>query len=68
MIIPRHRICDFCGEGVGINKRYFVIKSKNILSGYAGTISDNENYDMCEDCMQEFAMYLLKSKLKGKEE
>lgn len=28
MIIPRHKVCDFCGEEVGINKRYFIIKSK----------------------------------------
>lgn len=25
MIIPRHKICDLCGEEVGINKRYFII-------------------------------------------
>lgn len=67
MIIPRHKVCDLCCEEVGINKRYFIIKSKNILSCYAGTISDNRNYDMCEDCMQEFEIYL-QSKLGGEEE
>lgn len=58
MIIPKHRVCNFCGEEVGINKRYFIIKSKNIISCYAGTISDNSKWDMCEDCMHEFANYL----------
>ena len=67
MIIPRHRVCNFCGEEVGINKRYFIIKSKNIISSYGGTISDNLKYDICEDCMREFAKYL-RSKLRGKEE
>lgn len=67
MIIPRHKVCDFCGEEVGVNKRYFIIKSKNIIDCFAGTMSDNQNYDICEDCMQEFVKYL-HSKLKGKEE
>lgn len=66
MIIPRHRICNFCGEKVGVNKRYFVIKSKNILDSYAGTFHDNIKYDICVDCMQEFATYL-HTKLKEKE-
>lgn len=64
MIIPRHRICNICGQKVGINKRYFSIKSKNILSSYAGAVSDNINYDICIDCMKEFADYL-HSKLRG---
>ncbi len=67
MIIPRHKVCDFCGEEVGVNKRYFIIKSKDILSSYAGTISDNVNFDICEDCMREFTTYL-HSKLRDKEE
>ena len=50
MIIPRHRVCNFCGEEVGGNKRYFIIKSKDIISCYAGTIRDNRKYDICEDC------------------
>ena len=58
MIIPRHRVCNFCGEEVGSNKRYFIIKSKDIISCYAGTVRDNRKYDMCEDCMREFAKYL----------
>lgn len=67
MIIPRHRICNFCGKEVGVNRRYFIIKSKNIVSSCAGTISDNINYDICEDCMQEFAKYL-HAKLEDEEE
>lgn len=67
MIIPRHRECNFCGQEVGINKRYFIIKSKNIALGYAGAVSDNRNYDMCEDCMHEFANYL-HSKMRGEKE
>lgn len=67
MIIPRHRICNFCYEEVGIDKRYFIIKSKNIISCSAGIIRDNHKYDICEDCMREFAKYL-HSKLKGEEE
>ena len=67
MIIHKHRECDFCGAKVGINKRYFVIKSKNTLAGYAGTMSDDIDYDMCEDCMQKFIVYL-QTKLKGEED
>lgn len=66
MIIPRHKVCDFCGELVGVNKRYFIIKSKNYLVGYAGGCSDNKTHHICEDCMQEFAEYL-HSKLRGGE-
>lgn len=66
MIIPRHKICDICGEEVGVNKRYFKIKSKNYIVGFAGSCSDNETHHICEDCMQEFEIYL-QSKLRGKE-
>ena len=58
MIIPRHKICDLCGEEVGINKRYFIIKSKNYLVGFTGGCSVNEKHHICEDCMQEFEEYL----------
>lgn len=67
MIIPRHKVCDFCQKPVGVNRRYFIIKSKNIISCFAGTMSDNRNYDICEYCMQEFKIYL-QSKLKGEKE
>ena len=64
MIIPRHKECDICKETVGVNKRYFIIKSKNHLVGFAGSCSDNRTYHICEDCMYEFAQYL-QSKLEG---
>lgn len=67
MIIPRHKVCDFCKEPVGINKRYFKIKSKNYDVGLAGGYSDNRTHHICEDCMYEFTIYL-QSKLRGKEE
>ena len=66
MIIPRHKVCDFCKEPVGINKRYFKIKSKDYLVGYAGSCSDNRTHHICEDCMKEFTTYL-HSKLRGEE-
>lgn len=52
MIIPRHKVCDSCNEPVGVNKRYFIIKSKNYLVGYAGSCSDNRTHHICEDCMR----------------
>ena len=64
MIIPRHKVCDFCETPVGVNKRYFIIKSKDYLVGYAGDCSDNKTHHICEDCMREFVTYL-HSKLGG---
>lgn len=52
MIIPRHKVCDFCESPVGANKRYFIIKSKNRLVAYAGSYSDNKTHHICEDCMR----------------
>ena len=54
MIIPRHKECDFCREPGGVNKRYFKIKSKNYLVGFAGSCSDNKTHHICEDCMHHF--------------
>lgn len=71
MIIPRHRVCNFCSQEVGINKRYFIIKSKNIICCSAGSMPYNINYDMCEDCMFEFTKHIHRlqdAKLRGKEE
>lgn len=55
MIIPRHKVCDCCGESVGVNNRYYIIKSKNYLVGYAGSCRDNKTHHICEDCMSEIA-------------
>ena len=51
MIIPRHKECDCCGQSVGVNKRYYIIKSKNFLVGYVGSYRDNKTHHICEDCM-----------------
>lgn len=51
MIIPRHKVCDICKEEVGINKRYYIIKSKCLYEGYAGSATDNKKHHICEDCM-----------------
>lgn len=62
MIIPRHKICDICKEPVGINKRYFIIKSKNILAGFAWKCSDNKTHHICEDCMRRLISAIEKAK------
>lgn len=36
MIIPRHKVCDICKEPVGVNLRYFDIKSNVLYVGYIG--------------------------------
>lgn len=51
MIISRHKVCDICEQFVGVNKRYFKIKSKNYLISFAGSCSDNRTHHICEDCM-----------------
>lgn len=38
MIVPKHKICDLCGRVVGINIRYFIIKSKCFYVSYAGSV------------------------------
>ena len=58
MIIPRHKVCDICEKPVGVNKRYYKIKSKNYIVCSAGSCSDNRVHHICEDCMHEFAIYL----------
>ena len=68
MIIPRHIVCDFCNEPVGVNKRYFKIKSKNYLVGYAGSWSDNKTHHICEDCMYAICKTIkAEEEMKGKE-
>lgn len=67
MIIPRHIVCDICKEPVGVNKRYFNIKSKVLYVGYVGSVRDNKTHHICEECMEEFGRYL-HSKLKEGDE
>lgn len=63
MIIPRHKICDLCGKQVGVNVRYFVIKSKCLYVGYAGSCHDNQKHHICEGCMTEIRSAILNGSL-----
>lgn len=58
MVIPRHKECDLCGRVVGINLRYFIVKSKCYYVGYAGGCSDNKKHHICEDCMSLICEYV----------
>ena len=58
MVKPRHRVCDICGQPVGVNMRYFIIKSKNFLESWGGSCTDNKRYDICEECMYEISKYI----------
>ena len=51
MIIPRHKICDLCEKEVGINVRYYIVKSKCIYESYSGSCRDNQKHHICEECM-----------------
>ena len=52
MIIPRHKVCDICKEEVGgINKRYYIIKSRCLYLSYGGSARDNQTHHICENCM-----------------
>lgn len=51
MIIPRYKVCDFCKSPIGVNNRYFKIKSKDYFVGFAGGFSDNRTHHICENCM-----------------
>lgn len=64
MIIPRHIVCDICKKPTGVNNRCYKIKSKKYIVCSAGSCSDNRTHHICEDCMQEFEIYL-QSKLEG---
>jgi hypothetical protein len=47
MVIPKHRVCDLCGQEVGYGNRYYIIKSKYKYRG----LSDNRKHDVCVDCI-----------------
>lgn len=68
MIIPRHRVCDLCGQEVGINVRYFIVKSKCIYASYAGSCRDNQKHHICEDCMIKIRDKILSGNKEGGEE
>lgn len=62
MIVQKHKICDLCGRVVGVNIRYFIIKSKALYVGFAGSCSDNKKHHICEECMAE-----IRKKIREKE-
>ena len=61
MIVPRHKICDMCGDVVGTNLRYYIIKSKNFYCNYADGCSDNRKHHICEKCMRHICNYIKKT-------
>lgn len=58
MIVPKHKICDLCGCKVGVNLRYFIIKSKAFYVSNAGSCSDNKKHHICEECMAEICNHI----------
>lgn len=64
MIIPRHKVCDVCGQDLTCNIRYYIIKSKSFITSYAGDCNDNRKHHVCEMCVNEFKSWL-EEKLKG---
>lgn len=51
MNVPKHIICDLCCRVVGVNLRYYIVKSKVLYVGSAGSCSDNKKHHICEECM-----------------
>lgn len=49
MIVPKKTVCDFCGRKVGINCRYYIIKSKNEHVGLT-RYTDNQKHHVCYLC------------------
>ena len=60
MVIPRHKECDICGREVGVNLRYYTIKSKNIRWEYEGPVTYNRKHHICENCMNHIRNYIQK--------
>lgn len=58
MVIKRHKICDICGENVGYNNRYIIIKSKNYVSNGVYGFSDNRKHHICIDCWNKICDYI----------
>ena len=50
MRIWNYKECDLCGNQVGVNKSYIILKSKNYIQSFAGCVSDNRKIFVCEDC------------------
>lgn len=58
MIVPKRKICDLCCRVVGVNRRYYVIKSKVLYVGFAGSCQDNKKHHICEECMAEICNHI----------
>lgn len=58
MIIPKRTVCDICEERVGINNRYYTIKSKDYVTSYVGCISSKMTHHICHNCMDKFQIWL----------
>ena len=65
MVIPKHKVCDLCEQPVGVNNRYYIIKSKNLLIGYGGSCHDNKTHHICEECMYAIAEEIRSRKKKN---
>lgn len=57
MIIPKKKVCDFCGKEVGINRRYYIIRSKDEHIGLT-CYKDNKKHHVCWMCMQDIQKYI----------
>lgn len=67
MVIPRHKVCDICGEPVGNGVRYYCIRSKAIYRNYAGSVKDNRTHHICETCMDKFVTFINNPKVDKQE-
>lgn len=66
-VIKRHKVCDICGEVVGINKRYIIVKSKDYVTNGVYGFSDNRKHHVCIDCFNKFLEFV-EQEIKGKNE
>ena len=58
MTIKRHKVCDLCGEVVGINNRYITIKSKNYVTNGVYGFQDNKKHHVCISCVNKFREFI----------
>lgn len=50
MIVKKHIVCDVCGENVGINNPYIIIKQKNYCTNGFEGFTDNKKLHVCRTC------------------
>lgn len=65
MIIPRHKVCDLCGQEVGVNVRFYIIKSECLYTNGIDSCYDNQKHHICEDCMGEIKEKILSNNREG---